>query len=81
MTLTVTLDVTNEDAQDFLTWFNDYNSTIKVPFEDHVAFFRWLIQEQIDSGVRKVRTYESIRDRWESLTADQKSRIRAIANE
>jgi hypothetical protein len=80
-TIDVPITVSAEKATKFRSWFTRYNATISTPFADEVAFFQSICMSQVDTAVRQQDTADDLLERWKNFTDDQRTRIRAIANE
>ena len=78
--VTVTWTITDNQKERLDRWFADYNAKISTPFADIEAFIHSNVLDMFKDALNAQDAVD-FDDVWDSLTADQKSRIKAIVNE
>ena len=74
------LTLTDDEFDAFQEWFAVMNASIDTPYDSPVAFGRYILMEQVNDAVNWKDQF-NLKAQWETLTPDQRARIRAIAGE
>ena len=80
-TINISFDLTDDQVSKVQTWWARVSAGMADPPATVTDYFRDEIVHMVREAVQDEERKDTIEDRWNALTDDQRARIKAIASE